>query len=86
MSAGYVYWVRSDATRNGRKGAPAARPAGRPAAAIRSAPPPAPASPRARGADAERLIVDMAIRVVGIERAIAILEAARGKLDRLIAD
>ena len=89
MSAGYVYWVRSDATRNGRRGAPAARPAGRPAAAVRSAlppAPPAPASPRARGADAERLIVDMAIRVVGIERAIAILEAARGKLDRLIAD
>ena len=90
MSAGYVYWVRSDATRNGRKAAPAARPAGRPAAAVRSAPPPAAAnaasSSRARGADAERLIVDTAIRVVGIERAIAILEAARGKLDRLIAD
>ena len=90
MSAGYVYWVRSDATRNGRRAA--AAPAGgsvRPTAPARFASGKAASSDaggRNRGSEAERLIVDTAIRVVGIERAIAILEAARGKLDRLIAD
>jgi hypothetical protein len=97
MSAGYVYWVRSDATRNGRKAGllPVARPTSAPARPAASAParPGAAASinasanaARTRGSEAERLIVDTAIRVVGIERAIAILEAARGKLDRLIGD
>lgn len=89
MSAGYVYWVRSDATRNGRRAA-AASAAGRPSTPARGTParpaPLADGGARTRGSEAERLIVDTAIRVVGIERAIAILEAARSKLDRLIAD
>jgi hypothetical protein len=91
MSAGYVYWVRSDATRNGRKigtGVIAPAPAKAPSATARylAAKDPSPSAVKTRGSEAERLIVDTAIRVVGIERAIAILEAARGKLDRLIAD
>lgn len=90
MSAGYVYWVRSDATRNGRRAAAAsASAAPRPSTPSRGASKPAPiaeSNARTRGSEAERLIVDTAIRVVGIERAIAILEAARGKLDRLIGD
>jgi hypothetical protein len=91
MSAGYVYWVRSDATRNGRKigtGIIAAAPAKPASATARylASKDQAPAAVKTRGSEAERLIVDTAIRVVGIERAIAILEAARGKLDRLIAD
>lgn len=87
MSAGYVYWVRSDATRTGRRAAAAGSSSGRPVVASRAVSNRLPSlDSRSRGVEAERLIVDTAIRVVGIERAIAILEAARGKLDRLIAD
>lgn len=91
MSAGYVYWVRSDATRNGRKigtGVIPTAPAKPQSATARyiAGKDSAPVGSKARGSEAERLIVDTAIRVVGIERAIAILEAARTKLDRLIAD
>ncbi len=36
--------------------------------------------------DAERLLVETALRVVGIERAIELLENARGRIDRLLRD
>lgn len=95
----YVYWVRSDAERKARmgkregvgvsqrnrtrRGAHATDPsrverAHRPASAI------AAASSRTKVDEAERLIVETALRVVGIERAIEVLRDALSRLDRLV--
>lgn len=80
LSLGYLYWVRSEAGRLERRvGAGPQRPprAPSPTPSIRNV---------GSAAEAERVIVDTALRVVGIERAIAVLEAARGRLGRLLED
>ena len=101
LPTGYVYWVRSDAARKARQGGPKAvsrasasvsasagragrRAGGREPQRANDMTTSATAPLAHR--EAEGLLLQTALRVVGIERAIELLKNARERIDRLLQD
>lgn len=83
--------IRKTLAAKGPRRGPGRPPKASTAAGTRKAPPSAPSTkpsttPSTGSREAERLLLDTALRVVGIERAIEILEKARGRIDRLLRD